>query len=626
MSYTLKLTNGKILLTLPDQQSDAISTSLTLIGKNVNAYGTDLNDNFVRLLENFANTSEPTSPLIGQIWFNTVEQRMYVYNAADEFKPVGGPIVSATQPIGLSKGDLWIDTTARQLKFHDGVNIVAAGPAYDYSKGKSGWVVETVTDNVNGEHTVVGLYTNGTLQGILSDVAFVLRSDIQTATGMTNVGVGFTAKAPMKFIGTATNAEAINGVSGVNILDLSSTLPQNMNAPLWIYNDEGLTVGTNGDIQLFVTGTNRVTTMALAGVQDFDFIAATSTGTLNHIFYYNATNQCLGVYNTDPQFGVDVVGDVRIQGNLEVYGSSTYITSADLRVENKVIELGYSDALTTDLMANGGGLELHGTTSKAFKWYNSTNAWTANTNIDVSSGSTYKVGGVEVINGNSLGVAVTAAPGLETVGILNSLTVGVIHMENYSIGTTSGAPLLLGVAPTSSLDVQGLKIFNVGNINYLDPGDVATNKSYVDSAVSVARAGQFAPTIDVTGHATTPEDPNLNVFVLGMLQIMLPPTDPSPYGVPENGRARVLVTRYASGAVSAVSDNIGFNSESVYRAGTSTPVNVVQYQTTYVASITVPARNLAINRAVKQYIVSGGVWIQLPYVGSSNTVWSDGTW
>lgn len=625
MSYTLKLTNGKILLTLPDQQSDSVSTSLTLIGKNVNAYGTDLNDNFVQLLENFANTSEPTSPLIGQLWFNTIEQRMYVYNASDAFKPVGSPIVSATEPVGLSKGDLWIDTTSGQLKFHNGVEIIAAGPLYDASKGKSGWVIETVTDTANGQHTVVSLYANGTLQGILSNVAFTLRSDFQTSTGMSTIGIGFNAKAPMKFIGTATNAEAVNGIAGVNILNLSATTNQTMQAPLWVYNDEGLTIGTNEDIQFYITGTNRVSTMALAGVQDFDFIAATSSGTQNHVFYYDATTQCLGVYNTTPTVGVDIVGDVRIQGNLEIYGTSTYVTTEDLRVENKVIEMNYHPTITTDSMANGGGLELYGSTTKTFKWVNNTNAWTANTNIDVGAGLAYKAGGIEVLTSSSLGVAVTSALGLNEVGTLNSLTVGVIHMEGYSIGT-SGAPLVIGLAPTPSIDFQGLKLYNLGTAEYTDPGTVAANKAYVDSAVGVARAGQFAPTIDVTGHATNPEDPNLNSFVLGVLQNLIPPNDPPPYGVPENGRARVLVTNYASSATTAVSNNIGFNSESVYRAGTSTPVNVVQYQTTYVATTNVPSRNLIINRAIKQYIVSGGVWVQLPYSGSSNTVWSDGTW
>ena len=72
MSYTLKLTNGKILLTLPDQQSDRVSTSLTLIGKNVNAYGTDINQNYIHILENFANSVAPTAPLVGQMWYDTI--------------------------------------------------------------------------------------------------------------------------------------------------------------------------------------------------------------------------------------------------------------------------------------------------------------------------------------------------------------------------------------------------------------------------------------------------------------------------------------------------------------------------------------------------------------------------
>jgi hypothetical protein len=623
MSYTLKLTNGKILLTLPDQQSDSVSTSLTLIGKNVNAYGTDLNDNFIKLLENFANTSEPTSPLIGQMWFNTIEQRMYVYNASDAFKPVGSPIVSATEPAGLSKGDLWIDTTAEQLKFYDGVNIIAAGPAYDASKGKSGWVVETVTDDANADHTVVGLYTNGTLQGILSDVAFTLRSDFQTSKGMSTVSIGFTAKAPMQFVGTATNALALGDVSKDYIFQTNKD--QTTTGNFWINSDANpsFAIGADEDLQFYITNTNtnRVVNMALGGNNGtFDFTDKTG----RHVLYYDGSTQCLGINTDTPAVSVDIVGDVRIQGNLEIFGTSTYITSADLRVENKIIELNYSTGPTTDFMADGGGLVLYGTTDKTFKWTNTTNAWTANTNIDLTTG-TYKVGGVDVLGASSLGVAITAAPGLNTVGVLNSLTVGVIHMSGYSIGT-SGAPLLIGLAPTPSIDFQGLKLHNLGTASYSDPGDIAANKAYVDSAVGVARAGQFATSIDVTGHATNPEDPNLNTFVLGILGFLIPPGDPPPYGVPENGRVRVLVTRYRSGAITAISDNIGFNSESVYRAGTSTPVNVVQYQSTYVATTTVPSTNLTVNRAVKQYIVSGGGWVPLPYSGSSNTVWSDGTW
>src|ERR1700691_1871907 len=98
MSYTIKLTNGTILVTLADQTTDDVSTSLTLVGKNVNSYGTFINDNFVKLLENSAFSTSPTSPLVGQLWFSTIDQRMYFYNNSQQFKPLGGALVSATQP------------------------------------------------------------------------------------------------------------------------------------------------------------------------------------------------------------------------------------------------------------------------------------------------------------------------------------------------------------------------------------------------------------------------------------------------------------------------------------------------------------------------------------------------
>ena len=69
MSYTIYNTDGSILLTLADGKIDKISTSLTLIGKNVNSYGEYLNNNLIRLLENFANTESPAgTPRIRQLW------------------------------------------------------------------------------------------------------------------------------------------------------------------------------------------------------------------------------------------------------------------------------------------------------------------------------------------------------------------------------------------------------------------------------------------------------------------------------------------------------------------------------------------------------------------------------
>ena len=119
MAYTITKTDGTTLVTLADGKVDQLSSSLSLLGRNVNSYGQYYNDNLIGLLENFASTNEPKSPIQGQLWYNKIEGRMYVYSADNTFKQVTGTILSATQPTidSTRPGDIWIDTTTKQLFF-----------------------------------------------------------------------------------------------------------------------------------------------------------------------------------------------------------------------------------------------------------------------------------------------------------------------------------------------------------------------------------------------------------------------------------------------------------------------------------------------------------------------------
>ena len=81
MPYTIHLTDGTTLVTLDDQQIDN-TTSLTLIGPNVAGYGNAIANDFVHLLENFANVTAPTKPLKGQLWFNTTTNRLTFWNGS----------------------------------------------------------------------------------------------------------------------------------------------------------------------------------------------------------------------------------------------------------------------------------------------------------------------------------------------------------------------------------------------------------------------------------------------------------------------------------------------------------------------------------------------------------------
>ena len=57
MAYAINKTDGTVVATVADGTLDTTSSSLSLIGKNYAGYGEVLNENQVKILENFANTS-----------------------------------------------------------------------------------------------------------------------------------------------------------------------------------------------------------------------------------------------------------------------------------------------------------------------------------------------------------------------------------------------------------------------------------------------------------------------------------------------------------------------------------------------------------------------------------------
>ncbi len=79
MPYTITLTNGTFLTTIADATVDN-TTSLTLIGRNFAGYGGYIAEDLVHMLENAANTTPPSAPLKGQLWFNANTLAMQVWN------------------------------------------------------------------------------------------------------------------------------------------------------------------------------------------------------------------------------------------------------------------------------------------------------------------------------------------------------------------------------------------------------------------------------------------------------------------------------------------------------------------------------------------------------------------
>lgn len=90
MPYSINKSNGDLLVTVEDGTADLNSTSLALVGRNYAGYGEYLNENFVKLLENFSRSTQPSSPITGQLWYDSANKILKVYDGTDFVSSGGG--------------------------------------------------------------------------------------------------------------------------------------------------------------------------------------------------------------------------------------------------------------------------------------------------------------------------------------------------------------------------------------------------------------------------------------------------------------------------------------------------------------------------------------------------------
>ena len=119
MAYTVNKTNSSSTPSSYTVQDNVLNTQtdLKFIGKGYAGYGEVIHENFLHLLENFANSSAPSKPIQGQLWYDSGASQLKVYTGSN-FVPAGNTVpYQATAPANLVQGDLWIDSDTAQLFF-----------------------------------------------------------------------------------------------------------------------------------------------------------------------------------------------------------------------------------------------------------------------------------------------------------------------------------------------------------------------------------------------------------------------------------------------------------------------------------------------------------------------------
>lgn len=241
MSYIINKTTGEILITIQDGTADGPDinpglnvSDLDLFGKNYPLYGEFQNENFIKLLQNFANPIAPEHPLEGELWYDISVTNNFVLRIFNgtSWVPVSPVWSSASAPVTTQVGAQWWDSTNQQLNMYNGSSWTVVGPGYRAPDGKSGALVETVVDTGNVSHTVIKFYANDNVIAIASyDQAFILNSS-NPVTGFSVISPGLTlsSEANNLLYGTAVNAQQLGNVVAANYArnDISSTFASNI--------------------------------------------------------------------------------------------------------------------------------------------------------------------------------------------------------------------------------------------------------------------------------------------------------------------------------------------------------------------------------------------------------------
>ena len=331
MAYTVNKTNSSSSPNQYTVQDGVVNTQtdLSFIGKSYAGYGEIIAENFLHLLENFANTSPPSKPITGQLWYDSDAGRLKVYSGS-AFVPSGGNVpYQSASPSALTQGDLWIDSDTGQLYFYNGTSSILVGPPSSTGT-TNGFTFDTILDSTDTSQNITKLFNDGNLIAIISEDTFTPKTNL---SGFTTVKKGITlstAISDLKFQGTAADSDQLGGVGASNYL--RSNANDTTSGSLGIINDSGLTVGTDSDITITVDATGGIISNVTPDA-DITF-KVNYGGSTSTVMTIDGSTSRIGIGTTTPTAKLEVNGTIKatsletsvtgnVTGNLTSTGSNT---------------------------------------------------------------------------------------------------------------------------------------------------------------------------------------------------------------------------------------------------------------------------------------------------------------
>ena len=338
-------------------------TSLDLPGRNTTAYGASIAGNFLKLLENFANATQPLNPVEGQLWYDNspgVDQ-LKLWDGTT-WVAAGGLKKSNLAPEAVNSiiGDLWVDTDNSQLYLFAGSGWVLVGP--EFAEGlATGTRPAKVIAIDNNEYDIIYIEVKGKVLGVVASEAFTPKSTIEGFPSGIRPGVnlssnniegdgvpqfnGISEKSLNMVIPGASAAQDVL-ITAANVMrkDAENTT----NFPIKVKNASGVNVGLTNELKLYVDG--------FAGVLQHDIsgsnlqIRMNNAGTTTTVVTVDSTEK-VGINNPSPQYELDVTGTIQTDEQIRVtsltdssgVSSGSIITSGGVGIAKNLFVGGKAD-------------------------------------------------------------------------------------------------------------------------------------------------------------------------------------------------------------------------------------------------------------------------------------------
>jgi microcystin-dependent protein len=346
MPYNVEFTdkNNKSPITVFDNTSST-DTSLIFPGRNVTGYGQIIAENFLHLLENFASSTEPVNPVEGQLWYDSTNGVLQIWDNVS-WKAASGIQKGPTEPsVTTAKvGELWIDTTNQQLRIFTGTRWILVGPSESSIDGlRYGPSVEKIVDSDNVDRYVLIFYLKDVPVILFSKDSFVPKISI---SGFTLIKAGLNVTVPItsteiaqfeggnlpKLVGTAQSSDALN-ISGVAVdagKFLRTDTVNTTEFPINIRNNSGITLGSDGTF-IISSSTTAAKIYNSASGSSID-LQVNRNGVPSTTL--RVINDKVGINTAAPDYELQVTGSIAASDSLFVLGTaeSTNLSNGSVRI------------------------------------------------------------------------------------------------------------------------------------------------------------------------------------------------------------------------------------------------------------------------------------------------------